>query len=176
MNGRFSFAVLTVSDRCYRGLAEDTAGPALRRLLEHELGAVAKATACVPDEAAEIARQLTEWAGDDGAPELVVTTGGTGLGPRDVTPEATRQVMEREHSGLMELVRVRGAESTPLAYLSRGVAGTIRDTLVINLPGSERGAVESLEALVDVLPHAIDMLRGEGHGRDYDQTPLDESE
>ena len=119
------------------------------------------ATACVPDEQDMIAACLREWATQTPRPDLILTNGGTGLAPRDVTPEATLAVVERRHSGLMELARLRCYAKTPRAFLSRGEAGTIAGTLVINLPGSQRGATENLEALLDILPHAIETLRGE---------------
>lgn len=154
-------AILTVSDRCSRGETLDTSGPALADLARSKLGAVIAAQACVPDERPVIAAQLRAWAGEIDAPDLILTTGGTGLAPRDVTPEATLDVLERRHSGLMELIRRRCYEKTPRAYLSRGEAGTLGRSLIINLPGSRRGASESLEALLDILPHAIETLRGQ---------------
>ncbi len=154
-------AVLTVSDRCSRGETCDTSGLALVELARRELKAVVVATACLPDERDQLARQLRTWAMDSPRPDLILTTGGTGLAPRDVTPEAMLDVIERRHNGLMELIRLRCYANTPRTYLSRGEAGTIGQTLIINLPGSQRGATESLGALLDVLPHAIETLRGE---------------
>jgi len=156
-------AVLTVSDRCSRGEAEDSSGPALVALLSERLGAEIVATACLPDDGPAIRGRLLNWANDDPRPDLIVTTGGTGLGPRDVTPEATAAALDRRHAGLLELVRQRCSAKTSRVFLSRGEAGTIGQTLVVNLPGSERGATESLEALLDVLPHAVEMLHGKGH-------------
>ncbi|MEX0886387.1 MAG: MogA/MoaB family molybdenum cofactor biosynthesis protein [Phycisphaeraceae bacterium] len=154
-------AVLTVSDRCSRGEADDTSGPALAALVRERLGAHVVATACVPDEVERIIAQLRAWARDEPRPDLLLTTGGTGLAPRDVTPEATAAVLERRHDGLLELARRRCYDNTPRTYLSRGEAGTIAQTLIINLPGSQRGATEMLEALLDILPHAIETLRGD---------------
>jgi len=154
-------AILTVSDRCGRGEAPDTSGPALADLSSAYLGARIVATACLPDDRPRISQQLRDWALRDPKPDLILTTGGTGLAPRDVTPEATLDVIERRHAGLMELIRRRCYEKTPRAYLSRGEAGTLGRTLIINLPGSQRGATESLEVLLDILPHAIEILRGE---------------
>jgi len=128
-------------------------------MIEHDLDGTVVTTACVPDEREQIARQLRDWATSKQAPDLILTTGGTGLAPRDVTPEATLDVIERRHPGLTELIRLRCLEKTPLAYLSRTEAGTIARTLIINLPGSERGATESLAAILDILPHAIGILR-----------------
>ncbi len=154
-------AILTVSDRCSRGEATDTSGPALAEMARSQLHAEVVATACLPDEQSQLSEQLRDWALGEPQPDLILTTGGTGLAPRDVTPEATLDVLERRHPGLMELIRRRCYEKTPRAYLSRGEAGTLGHTLIINLPGSQRGATESLEALVDILPHAIETLRGE---------------
>lgn len=161
MNGPIRVAVLTVSDRCSRGESTDTSGPALARLAQSRLGATIVGAECVPDEIPRIADALRRFASSPTAPDLVLTTGGTGLAPRDVTPEATLGVIERRHSGLTELIRRRCYDKTPRAYLSRAEAGAVGRTLIINLPGSERGATESLEALLDVLPHAIETLRGE---------------
>ncbi len=160
-------AVLTVSDRCSRGEAIDRSGPALVELLQTKLQATVVATRCIPDDHSLLVASFREWSrphdgsGDGCGIDLIVSTGGTGLAPRDVTPEAARRVFEREHPGLMELARMRCYTKTPLTYLARGVAGTIGRTLILTLPGSERGATEMLDALVDVLPHAIASLRGE---------------
>ena len=165
MTPALTAAILTVSDRCSRGAAEDTAGPALGGLLRERLGAQVMATECVPDERESIARVLSAWAHDTPRPDLILTTGGTGLAPRDVTPEATAQVLQRRHPALLELARSRCYPTTALAALSRGEAGTIAQSLVINLPGSLRGATQTLSALLDVLPHAVAALRGqEDHG------------
>ena len=154
-------AILTVSDRCSRGETTDTSGPALADLARAQLNPDVVATACLPDERPRISEQLRQWALYNPKPDMILTTGGTGLAPRDVTPEATLDVIERRHAGLMELIRRRCYEKTPRAYLSRGEAGTIGRTIIINLPGSQRGATESLEALIDILPHAIETLRGQ---------------
>lgn len=154
-------AVLTVSDRCSRGEAVDTSGPTLADLLRMRLGAEVVDRRCLPDERDRLAACFVEWSGTDLAIDLVVSTGGTGLAPRDVTPEAARSVLEREHAGLMELARLRCLAKTPRAFLSRGIAGTIGRTLILTLPGSVQGSTENLEALLDVLPHAIDTLRGD---------------
>lgn len=164
-------AVLTVSDRCSRGEAVDDSGPALAEMLRSRLGAEITAAACLPDEREPIASLLRRWANETPPPDLILTTGGTGLSARDVTPEATRDVIERRHEGLTELMRLRCYAKTPRAYLSRGEAGAIGSTLVVNLPGSLRGAVESLEALLDILPHAVKTLRGEETDHSARQTP-----
>ena len=158
---RIRVAILTVSDRCARCETVDTAGPALAAVCRDSFGAEVVVTACIPDERLLITCTLRDWAINTPRPDLVLSTGGTGLAPRDVTPEATLDALERRHSGLMELIRLRCYETTPRTFLSRGEAGTIGRTLVINLPGSQRGAVECLKALLDVLPHAIDTLRGD---------------
>lgn len=153
--------VLTVSDRCSRSEATDLSGPALATIATERLHAEIVHTACLPDEADQLAAFFSKWAEPTRAIDLILSTGGTGLAPRDVTPEALRAVMHREHPGLMELARQRCYARTPRTYLSRGIAGTIHRTLILTLPGSPRGCVEMLEALLDILPHAIETLRGE---------------
>lgn len=154
-------AVLTVSDRCSRGEAVDTSGPGLCEICRAKLGAEVVATAIVPDEKDQIGAVFVEWSRPERGIDLVVSTGGTGLAPRDVTPEAALSVFERQHSGLMELARMRCYAKTARTFLSRGVAGTIGRTLILTLPGSPRGSSENLEAVLDILPHAIETLRGE---------------
>lgn len=152
--------ILTVSDRCSRGEAVDASGPGLATLAVNKLSAEVLATKIVADDIPAISAQLRAWANESPKPDLILTTGGTGLAPRDVTPEATLAVLERQHAGLLELARYRCLEKTPKAFLSRGHAGTLGRTLILNLPGSPKGATEFLEALLDVLPHAIRMNRG----------------
>jgi molybdopterin adenylyltransferase len=159
--------VLTVSDKGARGERVDTAGPSLARALEDK-GFEIASTAIVPDERAAIADHLRAWA--SAGLDLVLTTGGTGLAPRDVTPEATLDVVERQAPGLGELIREVGRRSTPMAALGRGLAGTRGRTLILNLPGSERGALESLEAVIDLLPHAVQLLRGDTEHRPTTET------
>ncbi|HVP11108.1 MAG TPA: MogA/MoaB family molybdenum cofactor biosynthesis protein [Phycisphaerae bacterium] len=166
----FSVAILTVSDRCSRGQTEDTSGPALAEIVRQELHGDVVTSGCVPDEAEVIRQQLETWCSATPVIDLVLTTGGTGLGPRDVTPEATLAVLERRHAGLMELMRLRCFPEQPRAFLSRGEAGTRGSTLIINLPGSPRGSTECLRALLDVLPHALEILRGEGRHIDERET------
>lgn len=151
-------AVLTISDSVTAGTRTDRSGPAVRDRLE-QLGWQVSTLEVVPDEAAAISARLTALA-DRGHIAAIFTTGGTGLAARDVTPEATRAVIDREIPGLPELMRARGRESTPLAALSRAVAGTRGKVLIVNLPGSPKGAIESLDAIVEVVPHVLELLRG----------------
>jgi len=153
----FQAAVITVSDGCAAGQRTDVSGPAVVHLLR-EAGFAVMATAVVPDDAAAIAAALRSHAGKA---QLVVTTGGTGLAAHDVTPEATRQVCERVLEGLGERMRAEGAKETPLAALSRGICGSVGASLIVNLPGSPRGAVTSLRAVLGILPHALDLLAGD---------------
>lgn len=151
-------AVLTASDKGARGEREDRSGPVLRELVEQNGGTVVD-YALLPDEREALARQLRVWC-DSGEVDLILTTGGTGFSPRDVTPEATSDVIEREVPGLAEEMRRRGLERTPHAMLSRGRAGIRGRTLIVNLPGSPRAAVESLSAILPALPHGLAILRG----------------
>ena len=152
-------AVLTISDSASAGTRADRSGPALRERLE-QLGWSVTVMEVLPDEAAEIAARLATLA-DGGQLSAIFTTGGTGVALRDVTPEATRSVIDREIPGLPELMRAKGRQSTPLAVLSRAVAGTRGQVLIVNLPGSPKGAVESLDAIVELVPHVLELLRGQ---------------
>ncbi|MFN7946742.1 MAG: MogA/MoaB family molybdenum cofactor biosynthesis protein [Blastocatellia bacterium] len=150
--------VLTISDSAAAGSREDLSGPAVVSELQR-LKAEITATEILADERQTIAARLRAWA-DSGATDLIVTTGGTGFAERDVTPEATRDVLEREAPGLAELMRAESLKITPLAALSRAVCGIRGRTLIINLPGSVRGARENLAAIARVIPHAVELLAG----------------
>ena len=148
--------VLTISDRCFAGTQTDVSGPAVERVLAAS-GAEIIAVQVVPDERGEIAAAMREAAA---GVALVVTTGGTGLAARDVTPEATLDVCERLVPGLAELIRQDGARHTPFAALGRGICGVCGNALILNLPGSPAGAESSLLAVLGLLPHALDLLAG----------------
>lgn len=152
-------AILTVSDRASRGVYEDKSGPALQQLVEQALRGTVSDTRIVPDEREQIARCLCEWADNAPAVDVILTTGGTGFAPRDVTPEATRDVIDKEAPGLAEVMRATALQITPHAMLSRAVTGVRKRTLIINLPGSPKGATENLRAILPVIPHAVALLR-----------------
>lgn len=151
------FGILTLSDRSSRGERPDSSGPALARLIEAENWSVAK-QALLPDNESAIRAILTEWA-DAGEVDVILTTGGTGFSPRDVTPEATRAVIEREAPGLAEAMRAASLKITLHAMLSRIVTGIRKRTLIVNLPGSPKGAVENLQVILPVLSHAVQLLQ-----------------
>jgi molybdopterin adenylyltransferase len=153
----FRAAVLTVSDSCSRGERNDASGPAVARTLEQHHFTVIE-TLVVADDHASIMKAIVELARKA---RLVATTGGTGISTRDLTPEATRAVCGRMLDGIPERMRREGEKKTPFAALSRGVCGICGTSVVLNLPGSPAGAVESLEAVIDVLPHAIQILSGQ---------------
>jgi molybdenum cofactor synthesis domain-containing protein len=151
-------AVLTISDRCSQGLLTDTAGPAVVALLRQQWGEAEIWTGLLADDEDAIANML-EKLSQEGA-SLVLTVGGTGLGPRDRTPEATRRVIDREAPGLAEAMRALGATRNPYAWLSRGVAGLKGTTLIVNLPGSKRGAEESLASILTLIRHGLEIAAG----------------
>jgi molybdopterin adenylyltransferase len=155
-------AVLTISDSSYMKMRKDESGPAVRASLEQH-GWEVPILEVLPDEAAMISTKLVQLA-DDGETGAIFTTGGTGVAARDVTPEATRSVIEKEIPGLGELMRARGLQKTPLAVLSRSLAGVRGKTLIVSLPGSPQGATDSLGAIVELIPHILGLLRGQtGH-------------
>ena len=158
MSASIHAVVITASDACSRGEREDKSGESLVELLT-EMGAHIVAKVIVNDDLEPLAHKLRAYT-DLKHVNLIVTTGGTGFGPRDNTPEATLRVIEREAPGLVEAMRVQTFKSTPMAMISRGVSGIRSDTLIVNLPGSPSGAQSSLAAILPVLPHALDLLAG----------------
>lgn len=153
-------AVITVSDRCSQGLMTDTAGPAVVSVLRGQWPDAEIRTALLPDDEDAIAALMIQLVGEGAS--LILTAGGTGLGPRDRTPEATRRVIDREAPGLAEAMRAIGATENKYSWLSRGVAGLRDTTLIINLPGSKRGAEQSLTNTLPLLKHGIEVAAG-GH-------------
>jgi molybdopterin adenylyltransferase len=171
--------ILTISDSSYRGEREDLSGPLIREMVVEHLGAKVELEAVVPDEFDIIKGTLVVWADEVGPStssgrglDLILTTGGTGFGPRDVTPEATSAVIEREAPGLAEAMRAKGFEITPHAILSRAVAGIRSHTLIVNLPGSPKAVREDLEVILPALPHGIELLQGGRGGHEYRGTEV----
>lgn len=156
--------ILTVSDRSYRGERADASGPVIREMVERELGATVTQEAVVPDEADRIAQTLREWSS---LVDLILTTGGTGFAPRDVTPEATLAVIERQAPGLAEAMRAESIKKTPHAMLSRAVCGIRGRCLIVNLPGSPTAVRENLAVILPALPHAIRLLREEAQESEH---------
>lgn len=150
--------VLTVSDRRARGEGEDEGGPLVEKMVTDAGGEIV-ARDVVADERDHIEARLRGWS-NSGDVDVIITTGGTGLGPRDVTPEATKAIIDREAPGITELMRAAGLKHTPLAALSRQVAGQRNNTLIVNLPGSPKAIAEGLEAVLPVLEHAVEMMHG----------------
>jgi molybdopterin adenylyltransferase len=157
-----SFAVITISDRSYQGVREDKTGPALIHLIQNNAWKVEKVI-IIPDEFA-IIKETLENISDNESIDVVLTTGGTGFSPRDITPEATYAVIDRLAPGLAEAMRINGLKITPHAMLSRAIAGIRGKTLIINLPGSPKAALENFETIIPVLPHAIDILANKPGG------------
>ena len=154
-------AILTISDKASDGSREDISGPTIEQMLPRDMYNVCEKI-IIPDDFRIVVGVLRDFA-DQKAMDLVLTTGGTGLGPRDVTPEATTSVCDRLVPGLSEILRSESFKRTPNAVLSRGVSGMRESTLIINLPGSPKAVRECLEIILDVLPHAVEMMRGGGH-------------
>jgi molybdenum cofactor synthesis domain-containing protein len=151
--------VITISDLGYQGKREDTSGEVIREMVRR-LGVEVAFSTVVPDEQGQIKKVLIHGADELGL-DLIVTTGGTGVSPRDVTPEATRQVIEREIPGLAEAMRMAGLKKTPHAMISRAVCGVRGRTLIVNLPGSPKAVQEGLEAILPAIPHAIAKIQGD---------------
>ena len=156
---KINAVVITASDACANGEREDTSGMTLVQLLS-DLGAETVATKILSDDLDPLVAALTEFADRDDV-NLIITTGGTGLGPRDNTPEATKRVIEREAPGIAEAIRATSLKATPMAMLSRGVCGVRSGTLIINLPGSPKAVKETFAVIAPVLPHALDLLAGQ---------------
>jgi len=151
--------IITISDKASRGERPDKSGPLIRDSFSRSDSQVVKYEV-IPDEADVIAQKLAQWA-DDGSVDVILTTGGTGLAPRDVTPEATLSILDKVVPGLAEMMRVRSFAVTPNAMLSRAVAGLRKNCLIINLPGSPKAVSECLEVIMPVLPHAVEVIKGE---------------
>ena len=150
--------ILTISDKASQGLREDLGGPALQKLLDQQYYRVT-VTAIVPDDIPAISAALVDWADRENL-DLILTTGGTGVSPRDITPEATAQVLHREIPGMAEAMRAEGMKHTPLAQISRAKAGFRGETLIVNLPGSIKAIEEMFPVILPALPHAIEKIKG----------------
>ncbi len=168
---RPTIAVLTVSDRSAHGDRDDLSGPAVIESIQTLIGWDCTETAIVADDTKLIISQLVRWADEDKI-NLIITTGGTGLSARDVTPEATLEVIEREAPGLMETVRAASLAITPYAMLSRAVAGTRSQSLIINLPGNPKAVHEALAVLAPVLPHALELMTDHHANKHHSRRPV----
>lgn len=166
--------ILTISDRAHAGVYEDESGPALAELINEHFHTDVDLTHVVPDEFIEIKRALEKWC-DDAHLDLILTTGGTGFAPRDVTPEATRAALEKEAPGLVQAMIAASLQKTPHAMLSRMAAGIRGRTLIVNLPGSPKGACENLQTILPALPHALELLRGGTSSHELEH-PIDDEE
>ena len=155
-----SVGILTISDRGSRGERIDMSGGVIKEMVEQKLGGRVKKYEVIPDEKRTIMEKLREMVNE--GIELILTTGGTGLSPRDVTPEATIEVIDKEVPGIEEAIRIVGLEKTPHSMLSRGIAGVSKRSLIINLPGSAKAVRESLEVVLPAIPHALDIISGRG--------------
>ncbi|HEY49108.1 MAG TPA: molybdopterin adenylyltransferase [Dehalococcoidia bacterium] len=155
----FTVGILTVSDRCSQGKLEDKSGEAIREIVS-KIGASVVEYAIIPDERELISQKLTDWA-DKGGVDMIITTGGTGLSPRDVTPEATLDAIDRTIPGFSEAMRAQSLKKTPHAMLSREVCGTRNKSIIINLPGSLKAVQECLPVILPALPHAVEVVKGE---------------
>ena len=155
---KFRLGILTISDTGAKGERKDTSGDAISEIMVHK-GFVEVAREIVPDEQDIISAKLKDWC-DGGTMDVVLTTGGTGLGPRDVTPESTRVVLDIEVPGIAEAMRIQTLKNTPLAMLSRSMSGVRSGCLIVNLPGSEKAVRETLAVAVEAIPHGLQMLKG----------------
>lgn len=153
--------IVTISDSCFKKTREDESGPTIKKMVEAK-GLKVERYEIVPDEREAIKGVVINMV-DVIKLDMVLTTGGTGIGPRDVTPEAVKPLLDKELPGVSEQIRRIGAQNSPRAILSRGLAGVRRQSLIVNLPGSPRGVEESLNAILDVLIHSVDMIHGKGH-------------
>ena len=154
-------AILTISDSCSKGTREDISGRTIAEMLPDNDFQVSKKI-IVPDDMQEIANELINFCDNDEI-DIVFTTGGTGLGPHDITPEATASISDKLVPGISEIIRAEGFKKTPYAALSRGISCIRKNTLIVNLPGSPKGVRESLEVILSFIPHAIKMMHGGGH-------------
>ena len=166
-------AILTISDACSRGERKDESGDVIASWVAGRKATLAE-RALVPDENIEIVRTLVSWCDSDQA-DLVITTGGTGLSPRDVTPEATRIVIEREAPGIAEELRRHGLASTKYSMISRGVAGVRHKTLIVNLPGSPKGVEDGLKVIEQIADHAVKLIRDEPTSHESANRPIRQS-